>query len=77
LAEQGKYDEAISRYREALRIRADYADAHYNLGNALSKVGKVQEAIEHHKAALRITPHDVKIRSKLGILLAGQRNYLV
>lgn len=75
LAEQGKYEDAISHYREALRIKQNYADAHYNLGNALFKRGEVQEAIEHHKAALRITPHDVRIRNRLGVLLASQKEY--
>ena len=32
---QGKLDEAIAEYREAIRLKPDYAEAHFNLGIAL------------------------------------------
>ena len=37
--EQGQLAEAVAQYQEAIRLRPDYAEAHYNLGIALrSKV---------------------------------------
>ena len=30
----GQYQEAIASYKEAIRIKPDDAEAHYNLGNA-------------------------------------------
>ena len=39
LAEQGKLDEAVACYRRALELKPDFAEAHYNLGNALRTRG--------------------------------------
>ena len=38
LKDQGKLEEAIEAYKEALSIKPDYADAYYNMGNALNGV---------------------------------------
>ena len=40
LAELGRTPEAIAAARRALSINHDYADAHYNLGNALMQAGR-------------------------------------
>jgi cytochrome c-type biogenesis protein CcmH/NrfG len=32
--EQGKLDEAVACYRQALVLKPDFAEAHSNLGNA-------------------------------------------
>ena len=39
LRDQGKLDEAIAEFREAIRLKPDYAEAHYNLGVALRDQG--------------------------------------
>jgi protein O-mannosyl-transferase len=74
LADQGKTDEAIAHYSEALRIKSDYADAHNNLGVALADQGKLDEAIAHYSEALRIKPCYSDAHSNLGIALADQGN---
>jgi len=40
LAQQGKWEDAITRYREALRIRPNYPLATANLDQALSQLSK-------------------------------------
>jgi len=40
LAEKGQYDAAIAEYREAIRLKPHYAEAHNNLGMALKRSGK-------------------------------------
>ena len=40
----GKLKEAESSYRKAIKIKPDYAEAQYNLGNLLSNFGKLKEA---------------------------------
>ena len=39
-ATQGKLEEAIAECREAIRLKPDHAEAHYNLGTALSRPGE-------------------------------------
>jgi Flp pilus assembly protein TadD len=38
-------DEAITEFREATRLKNDFAEAHYNLGRALRQKGRLDEAI--------------------------------
>jgi tetratricopeptide (TPR) repeat protein len=64
--------EAIGQYKQALRIKPDYADAHYNLGNALIQAGRVQEAIGHYEQALRIKPDFVLAQNALARVRAIQ-----
>ena len=44
LKAQGKREEAIAEFREAIRLKPDYAEAHYNLGLALAAQGKPEAA---------------------------------
>ncbi len=48
--------DAIAHFQEAVRIKPDYANAHYNLGNALEQNGRVQDAITQYEEALRLNP---------------------
>ena len=43
-----------------LRIEPDYADAYYNLGNALVKQGNLTKGIYHFFEALGLQPDNVK-----------------
>jgi tetratricopeptide (TPR) repeat protein len=64
--------EAIGHYEEALRLKPDYAEAHYNLGVALLRLGRVPEAIGHWEQALRIKPDLVQAQNALARVRAGQ-----
>ena len=48
--------ESISYYNEAIRFNSDYAEAHSNLGIALSEQGQFEEAIRQYLKALQIDP---------------------
>jgi hypothetical protein len=72
LTTQGKPDEAMAHYSEALRINPSYAEAHYNLGIALFRQGKLDEAIAHYSEALRINPSYAEAHNNLGNVLARQ-----
>jgi len=70
LTDQGSVPEAIRHLREAIRIKADYADAHNNLGNAFSKLpGHAREAIGEFEKALRLQPGMTEAEANLGLLL--------
>lgn len=66
LARQGKAEEAIGCYREALRLRPAYPEAHNNLGNALAKRGRLEDAIDSYREAVRLRPDDSKALCNLG-----------
>ena len=51
-AQLGRVQEAIGHWRQALQIKPDYAEAHYNLGYVLVDQGQTTEAVEHYQKAL-------------------------
>ena len=72
LATQGRLDEAISHYHEAIRITNDYSEAHNNLGVALAAQGKLEEAVSQYREAIRLKDHYVDPHNNLGNALAAQ-----
>jgi len=56
LQAQGRYDEAMAHYRQALAHRDTYAPAYNNMGTALRAQGKYDEAIAHYRRALELQP---------------------
>ena len=56
LAAQGKFDEAIAEFREALRLEPDSAETHWNLGLALASRGAPEEAIAHLRRVVQLDP---------------------
>ena len=72
LNRQGRTDEAIAQYRQALEIRPDHVEAHNNLGNALAGRGRLDEAIAQYQKTLEINPEHVEAHNNLGVALAGR-----
>ncbi len=64
--QEGKTDEAITHYQNALQIRPNYAQAHDNLGHVFLLKGKVDEAISHFQKALQIQPGLANAHFNLG-----------
>ena len=64
-----QFDAAIESYKQALRIKPDFADAYYNMGVALNDKGDPEAAIESYKQALRIKPDYAEGHSNLGAAL--------
>ena len=52
----GQQEAAISSYKQAIRNKRNFADAHYELGNVYSSVGNYKKAVTHYKEAIRIQP---------------------
>jgi tetratricopeptide (TPR) repeat protein len=56
LFKEGKIDDAINHYKQAIRIAPDYSLPFNNLGNAYVKSGQYQQAIEDYNEAIRLNP---------------------
>jgi tetratricopeptide (TPR) repeat protein len=72
---EGRNEEAAAAFREALRRRADSADAHRNLGTALAAMGHRAEAIASLQRAVQLAPGNGGAQYELGNLLLAQREY--
>ena len=59
----------MEHYRQTLKIKPDYAEAHDNLGLALAGRGQVDEAIACYQKALEINPDLAKAHNNFGVLL--------
>jgi tetratricopeptide (TPR) repeat protein len=70
LADRGREDEAVARFREALRIEPRWAPAHVRLALSLDRLGERDAAEAHLREALRLRPNDARTHSNLGLLLA-------
>jgi tetratricopeptide (TPR) repeat protein len=64
--QEGKVDEAISRFQKAIEIKPTIESAHNNLGNALMQKGRLDEAITQYQAALQIKPDYAESLNNLG-----------
>jgi tetratricopeptide (TPR) repeat protein len=65
LKKQGRTEEAIKHYLQALRLKPDYERAHYNLGIAYADSGMHKEAIEAYKQVIRINPDNAWAHNNL------------
>jgi protein O-mannosyl-transferase len=72
LAAQGKMDQAIPHYDEALRLNPNSVEVRDNLGAALAAQGKLDQAIAQYAEALRLNPNYAKAHNNLGAALAAQ-----
>ena len=70
LAIAGRFEEAIERFRLALKVKPDHARSHYGLGRALVHVGRRAEAIGHLETAVLLEPTAYRFRNTLGVELA-------
>ena len=64
--ELGQFDDAVFNYRQALKIKPDYADAHFNLGNVLMELGQFDGAVASYRQAIEIKPDFTSAYINLG-----------
>jgi protein O-GlcNAc transferase len=69
---QGKLDEAVAAYGQAIRTKPDLAEAWFNLGNTLKQMSRLDEAVAAYREAIRIQPKLVQAHCNLGNALCDQ-----
>ncbi|MCP4004646.1 MAG: tetratricopeptide repeat protein [bacterium] len=68
LSKQGKVDDAIAQFREAVRVNPKYTAAYNNLAGNLIKQGKLEEAASNYQLSLDEKPSAV-LHNQLGVIL--------
>ena len=68
----GKLDDAIIAYQNALSIKPDLAETHYNMGNALKDQGKLEEAVAAYNKTISLKPDLAEAYYNLGTALKDQ-----
>jgi serine/threonine protein kinase/tetratricopeptide (TPR) repeat protein len=72
LGAQGKLDEVVASYREAIEWDPTNAGAYHGLGEALSEQGKVEDAIDAYRKCVELNPKAGGTYHTLGNLLVGR-----
>ena len=75
LKDQGKLDEAVAAYREAIRLEPNHAQAYSGLVLALKAQGKLDEAVAAYREAIRLKPDNAEAHFNLGGVLRAQGDY--
>lgn len=65
-SDMGQYDIAIGLFKEAIRLKPDYAQAYYNLGLMYSEMGQYDLAKRLFEEAIRFKPNYAKAYYSLG-----------
>ncbi len=66
LIDLGRYQDAIDRCRQSIKLHPNYAKAYNNVGIALAKMGRTEVAIEQYRQAIQFQPGYAAARSNLG-----------
>lgn len=66
LEQTGNFEDAITNYQEALRLRPNYVQAEVNLGHLFETLGRIDDAIDLLERGLIRHPEDPNLRSNLG-----------
>ena len=70
LDRQGRFDEALAEYREALRLQPRSYEIHNSFGDLLGKMGRPDEALAEYREAIRLKPKIPFLHNNLGTGLA-------
>tara|TARA_B100000780_G_scaffold24316_1_gene15477 strand:+ start:673 stop:2637 length:1965 start_codon:yes stop_codon:yes gene_type:complete len=64
-----QFDAAVDSYKQALKIKPDYAEVYNNMGIVLKDKGDLEIALDSYKQALRIKPYYAEVYNNMGIAL--------
>ena len=73
--QEGRFDDAIKRYRVAILLQADYIAIHVNLGNIFLELNRPDDAEKSFSSALRIDKDNPAAHYGLGQVAMSNRSY--
>ena len=71
----GKFDQAISAYRQAVSLKPDYAEAYHNMAVAMQSQGHYAAAVEKCRHAVLLKPDYVQAYNTMAFSLEKQDFY--
>jgi S1-C subfamily serine protease len=74
---QGKSQEAIRAYQQALQLKPDDAEIHNKLGDAFYYAGRLREAIESYTTAAQLEPNNAETFYNLAIAYSESGNQMM
>jgi O-antigen biosynthesis protein len=75
LTEQGKLDEAVVSFTQAIRFESTFAEAYHNLGIVLGKQGKWQDSLRWHRQAVEHDAENPQLLAGLGRALVALEHW--
>ena len=66
LYRSGKFEEAIRSFKEAIKLKKDYAEAYRNLGDACFQLAQYKKAIDAYEEAAKFQPNPVMVYNIIG-----------
>jgi Tfp pilus assembly protein PilF len=62
--QQGRLDDAAEKFQMAIKLKPDYADAHYYLSLVYQKQGRPDDALKEYQTAIKLKPGYAKTLNK-------------
>jgi len=76
LAEEGRLDDAVGHFREAIRLKPSFLKSWLNLGSVLYREHRLDEAIQAYREAVQVEPRFADSHFALGNLLLEKGSLL-
>jgi tetratricopeptide (TPR) repeat protein len=74
---KGDYRSAVAKFRDAIKIDPNYADAHLQLARTYLRLQQPDRAYDEYGEVVRLRPSDYKTRMEFtNLLIAGRRSVL-
>ena len=71
-----KFNEAISSFKEAIKLNPSFSEAYNNLGNIQKIMNKKEEAIKCYRKAISLKKDNIEALFNLSNILRENNNYL-
>src|SRR5439155_16744962 len=71
----GLFDDAETKYRDALEIAPELARARHGMARSLLARSQLDDAMGEAQAALRLAPRDLEIHHTVGTIYERMHNY--